>query len=140
MSDGAIAQVERLQAIAALGDPVKLVTQHVLHAGLYSRTIRIPADVFIVGVRIKRTTVVIVQGDALVWLDDDAVRITGYAVLPAAAGRKQVFRALTETHVTMLFATSAATVEEAEREFTDEIEDLLSRRDDADNEIIITGA
>ena len=41
--------------------------------------------------------------------------------------------------MTMLFATKATTVADAENEFTDEADTLMSRNEDAKNFIIITG-
>jgi hypothetical protein len=59
-------------------------------------------------------------------------------VIPASAGRKQVFVSRSTVTITMLFPTLARTVEEAEAEFTDEAAGLLSRRQDA-NTVVITG-
>jgi hypothetical protein len=73
-------------------------------------------------------------------MGEEVRRVTGYQVVPAAAGRKQAFRAVADTHITMVFPTNARTVDEAEREFSDEFERLASRKDGAVNEAIITGA
>jgi hypothetical protein len=67
------------------------------------------------------------------------VHVQGYAVLPASAGRKQAFVAQADTRLTMVFPTSAKTVEQAEREFTDEIYLLGSRHGAAANHVVITG-
>lgn len=142
MSAAAIEKIRRLQCAAGALPPATLETQHIIHAGLYARTILIPANAtekgLIAGALIKIATIVIIQGDVVVWLGEESRRITGYAVLPGSAGRKQAFLAIEPTFVTMLFATKALTVEEAEREFTDESADLVSRRPGADNKIIIT--
>lgn len=118
---------------------VALHTHHTLHGGVYTRTVRIPAGVIIVGALIKIPTTVIVSGDCLVTTDGEIMGLDGYGVLRASAGRKQVFRALTNTYLTMLFRTDAQTVEDAEAEFTDEAESLLSRREGASNSMAITG-
>lgn len=119
---------------------IKIHTQHILHAGMYARTIIIPAGVRLTGALIKIPTMVIVSGDALIIRgENDGLRVTGAAVLPAGAGRKQVFAAIAETTVTMLFPTSATTAEQAEEEFTDEADMLFSRLDPELNTIIITG-
>ncbi len=70
---------------------------------------------------------------------DKPMRLTGHCVIPASAHRKQAFTAHEDTYLTMSFATGAATVEEAEDEFTDEAALLLSRRPDSPNEVTITG-
>ncbi len=140
MSPQAIANVAALEEIALALPQVPIHTTHVLHAGLYSRTIRIPAGVVLTGALIKIPTMVIVSGDCIVSSGEaQGLRITGAAVLPASAGRKQVFAAYEETSVTMIFATSAKTIEQAEAEFTDDAELLFSRRDPDTNTIIITG-
>lgn len=139
MSDEAIHSVHRLQSAEAELPQVPLDTQHVLHAGLYARTLRLPDGVEMTAALIKRPTLVIVVGDALVWLGAETHRLSGHNVLPASAGRKQVFFALTETFITMVFPTDAKTVEEAEAQFTDEASLLASRREDAHNTTVITG-
>ena len=139
MDETAIRKVRALQQNDAALPQIALDTHHVLHAGLYARTVRLPPGVRLTGALIKIATLVIVQGDTFVWLGAESRRLTGYAVLPASAGREQAFVSVAETFITMIFPTRARTVEEAEREFTDDHELLASRHQDAHNEIIITG-
>lgn len=139
MTPAAICRVRELQAVTAEMPQVDIETQHHFHAGLYSRTIMVPAGTMIVGALIKIPTLLIVEGDARVFLGGQSRHFTGYNVFPASANRKQVFVAITDTYITMVFPTEAKTVEEAERQFTDEADNLVSRRDGADNQIIITG-
>ena len=113
-------------------------TEHVLHAGMYARTVRLEANVLIVGVLIKRPTMLVVHGYAQVFAGDRWYSIEGYNVIPASAGRKQMYVTSQPTEITMLFPTKAKTVEEAEAEFTDEAEGLISRKSDNDL-IVITG-
>ena len=129
MSSAQVDQVAALEAAALERTQVDLPVDHFLHGGIYARTVLVPAGVLITGALIKIPTVLIVRGDAMVYVGDESHRLTGYAVLPAAAHRKQAFCALAPTHLTMIFPTGAATVEDAEREFTDEVEKLQSRRD-----------
>jgi hypothetical protein len=144
MSAEAIARVRQFQNITAAMPQGRLDTDHLFHAGTYLRTILIPANAtekgLISGALIKIATVVIIHGDVIVSLgDDEPRRITGYAILSASAGRKQAFLAIEPTYITMLFATEANDVEDAEREFTDEADDLASRRPGAVNRVIVTG-
>lgn len=139
MSEATLAKVRALEDRAFELPQVSTETHHVLHAGLYARTILLPAGTMITGALIKIATLVIVEGDALVWLGDTSKRLKGYTVLPASAGRKQAFFALDDSHITMIFPTDAYNVEGAEIEFTDEHERLASRREDARNLTIITG-
>lgn len=117
---------------------IGLKTQHVLHAGLYCRTVMLPEGTQMVGVLIKIPTMVIVSGDAFVRLEDGWHHLLGYNVLTASAIRKQHFFANEDTHISMFFPSLARTVDEAEREFTDEFANLLSRRINAGDETIIT--
>lgn len=140
MAPDAIARVANLEKMI-LGLPqVKIHTHHVIHAGMYARTIVIPAGVVLTGALVKRPTLLMVIGDVLVSRgDEEGVRITGSAVIPASAGRKQVFIAHADTTVTMVFPTQATTIEQAESEFTDDTDMLMSRRDPETNNVIITG-
>lgn len=138
MHQEAIDNVRRMEKLNAEMPQVPIRTEHVIHAGMYSRTVFLPAGTAITGVLVKIPTLLIIQGDAVVYVGGGAIRITGYAVLPADAGRKQAFIAKSDVHLTMIFPTNAKTVEAAEREFTDEYELLASHRDDL-NEIVVTG-
>jgi hypothetical protein len=139
MSDAAIAQVRALEAEALKLPQVDIATSHVFHAGVYARTIVIPAGVLLTGALIKCATLLIVSGEVFVFLDDEgATGFSGYTVLPASAGRKVAFFARTDTHLTMIFATDAADVAEAEGEFTGEPELLLSRLPGAANTVTRT--
>ena len=113
-------------------------TLHVIHGGMYSRTVLVPADHIIVGVLVKVPTQVIVCGTADVLMGDMIKRIAGYNVLPGQAGRKGVFVAVTDIFITMIFKTNAKTVEDAEAEFTDELENLASHRQECGNVFVKT--
>lgn len=129
MGPVALDRVRRLEALAMALPQVAIGTEHVFHAGVYARTIKVPAGVMITGVLIKIPTLLIVQGDAIVHVEDGPLELHGYNVVPASAGRKQAFVALTDTHLTMIFATEAGDVDAAERQFTDELDKLMTRRE-----------
>jgi len=129
MDEAAIDNVRQLTAAMAELPQVPIRTEHILHAGLYARTVFVPAGVIITGVLIKIPTLLIVHGDAMVYIGGASLRLEGYNVVPAAAGRRQVFVAESDLHLTMLFASDAASVDQAERQFTDEFEQLVSRKE-----------
>lgn len=135
-SPNALAKVGTFEAWLAELPQIELRTEHVIHAGMYSRTITIPPGAAVTSALIKRATLLIVVGD--VTLTDGAapMRLTGHNTLPASAGRKSAWFAHQETRLTMIFPTSARTVEEAEREFTDDVSTLMSRHNA--NDILIT--
>lgn len=118
---------------------VEIDTEHLFHAGLYGRTITLPAGICLTNAFIKIPTVLIVQGSILILGNNGWDRLDGYNVIPCSAGRKQVAWAITDCQATMLFATAAKTVEEAEVEFTDDYELLFSRKDGYRNIVKITG-
>jgi hypothetical protein len=130
MSSAAVYDVRRLETASLAQPQVPIPTQHTLHAGMYARTVLIPAGVLITGALIKIPTILIVSGHAMMYGCDGPVELCGYAVFSAFAGRKQAFVAVTDTYLTMVFPTKATTVEEAENEFTDEVDLLASRRDE----------
>ena len=137
MSLASVDVVSRLAEEARKIPQVQIKITHVLHAGTYARTAHIPAGVMITGVLIKIPTILIVSGECLVYIGDDVRELRGYNVLSANAHRKQVFIAKSDTDMTMFFASSAKTVEEAEEEFTNEYENLFSRDADAINHVLI---
>jgi hypothetical protein len=139
MSVAAIDKVRALEAEVRKLPQLQLTTHHVLHGGMYARTITIPAGSVITGVFIQVPTVLIVNGHAVVNTSDEAMTLVGHNVLAASAHRRQAFVAIEETHLTMVFATQAQTIEQAEDEFTNEAHLLISRHDDAINHITITG-
>jgi hypothetical protein len=137
MSAGAIRAVRALEERVLALPQVPIETRHVLHAGMYARTICIPAGVLITGAHITIATLLIVSGHATLFIGGEDVELAGYAVVPASAGRKQAIYAHADTLLTMLFATAAPSVEQAEQEFTDEPGRLASRR--AANHVTTTG-
>lgn len=136
MAPVAIERARAIEAVAKQLPQVPVTLDHVLHGGMYARTVRIPAGVMLTGALIKIPTVLVFSGHATVYVGDGTAEVDGYQVIPAAAGRKQVFIAHEDTDLTMLFPTSAQSVEEAEREFTDEWRALLRSARDT---VTITG-
>lgn len=139
MSAEAIDKVRQLEAFTREFPQVEISTEHVLHGGMYARTICIPAGVVLTGVFIRVPTLLVFDGNATVNAGEDAVTLVGYHVLAASAHRRQAFLAHADTRLTMVFATQAKTVAEAEDEFTDEAHLLFSRKPGAINRINITG-
>lgn len=114
---------------AALTLPqVHITTEHVLHGGMYARTIRIPANTMLTGAMTSCDNLCIVSGDITVTTDDGARRLTGFHVLPARAGAKRAGITHADTCWTTIIPTNAATVTEAENQLTGEAEMLQTRR------------
>lgn len=129
MSDDAVAKVSAFEDYALQLPQVEIRTSHAFHAGMYARTIMLPAGTVLTGALIKIATVLIVSGDVTAYIGGETIDFNGYHVLPADEHRKQAFVAHSDTYLTMIFPTGAATIEDAENEFTDEAHKLISRKD-----------
>ncbi len=138
MSRDEVAKVRALETHLVQMPQVPIATLHHFHAGLYARTIRIPAGVMLTGALIKIPTLLIVSGHVTVFIGGEEQELSGYHVLLGQTGRKQAFLAHRDTDLTMAFATQAETVEQAEAEFTEET-DLLMSRQQAGNLTLIGG-
>ena len=139
MSAESINKVRQLEDCILKCPQADIPVEHVIHAGVYARTITIPAGIVLTGALIKIPTLLVVSGRSRVFLGDGTIEITGQHVIPASAGRKQAFYAIENTSITMIFHTQAKTVQEAEKEFTDEYERLTSNKSETTNIINITG-
>ena len=118
---------DRIDEMAAVATCV-FPTEQMLHAGCYVRTCICPAGSILAGAVIKVPTVVVVHGVCSVTTGSKTLHIDGFAVLKGAAGRATVWRATTETTITMVYASEATSCEAAEEEFTDEFQKLFTRR------------
>lgn len=124
MSAKAIAQVRDLETAASKLPQADPTIEHMFHAGMYSRTVKLERDMVITGALVKLATLLIVSGHVIVYIDGEAYDLEGYHVFAAQSNRKQAFVAKDPTWITMIFPTSARTVVDAEIEFTDETDKL----------------
>ena len=138
MTGAALDNVRAMEKLVGLAPQYAVETHHVIHGGMYCRTILLPAGHILTGALVKVPTMLTINGCVGVYLGDaGCVEISGHAVLPASPGRKQVFVSHTDTYISMAFATNAQSVEEAEGFMTDEIDNLMSRSNM--NTVVITG-
>ena len=115
------------EALAVLPQ-VEIQMDHSIYAGIYTRTVFVPKNVVVVGVLVKKATTLIVSGHAKIFIGDQVTEAKGYLVMQGEPNRKQAALAIADTYFTMQFATNATTVEEAEAEFTDEVEQLQNHQ------------
>ena len=132
-------RIEEFEAFCRVQPQIEPVMEHLLHAGMYFRTARVEANQVFTNVLVTIPTVLIVNGVAAVNVNGRWHWLRGYNVLAAAAHRKSIYLTQSATDFTMAFPSQAATVEEAEREFTDESEQLLSRSQGERDLVMITG-
>lgn len=102
--------------------------EHFLHGGMYVRTIKMPKGTVGIGAFIKVPTVVVINGHLRLNSGEKVYEVKGYKVLKGQAQRKQMAVALEDSEFTMMFATQAKTLEEAEKEFTDDFERLQNHK------------
>ena len=128
MGSADIDRVKKLESFTSKMPQIDINIEHHIHAGTYIRTATIPKGVMITGALIKVDTILVVMGHVTVYIGKEFITMSGHNVLKASANRKQVFIAHEETKLSMIFATNSKTVEEAEAEFTDEVEKLTTRK------------
>lgn len=122
-----IDKVRTVEALSKQRAQVKISVKHYLHGGAYVRTVQLPAGVMITGAHIRIDTNLVVNGHAMIHDGHEWRENIGYNVMTCAADRKQIFVAISDTDLTMFFATDAKTVEEAEERFTNEFLMLQNR-------------
>lgn len=136
MSLESIAQVQALEEAVSKLPQAAPTIEHMFHAGMYARTVRLERDMVITGALVKLATVLIVSGNVIVYVDGEAYELDGYHVFAAQSNRKQAFVAKESTWITMIFPTSARSVVDAEMEFTDETNKLSPF---VEHNVIVTG-
>jgi hypothetical protein len=139
MKRHALEKVAEFVTAARKMPQVPFVTEHVIHGGMYARTVRVPAHTMLAGVLIKVPTILIVDGDIVMYTGEEVIRHTGYNVFPASASRQAAFLMLSEVRMTMMLATSLSSVRDIEKSFTDDYEMLPSLENASAHRIVITG-
>ena len=103
-----------------------LEPKHLIHAGMYCRSARIPKGTLFTGCQIKKDTISVIYGDILVGTEEGLVRLTGFNVVPAISGRMRVGYTYADTYWATLNTTNAKSISEVEKEMTDD--ELLSNK------------
>ena len=123
--DLALEKVMTLESELLKQEQVPVFTHHVLHGGMYTRSIFVPQGTVMTGALIEVATVLIIVGEVLVYIGSEVVELSGYNVVPAAKHRKQAFVAKSDVYMTSVFPTEATTIEQAEQQFTSEFEKYI---------------
>jgi hypothetical protein len=140
MSQEAMQKVEELDMLLKQHpNQISIATDHVIHGGVYYRTLCVPAGTLLSGSLVKVNTTLVIHGDCTFYVDGEPMRFRGANIVPAFAGRKQAVYAHEDTIITMSFATDAVTVAEAEEAFTDDAYRLGSRKYPECNTYLVTG-
>jgi hypothetical protein len=130
MTPEAISTVNRMRAISLTMPQIDNRIEHALHGGMYHRTGHYPKGAILTSVFVRVPTLLIVRGEVDIFVgEENIVRVRGYEVVEGQANRQPAFHFLADTDMTMVFATGAATVEDAEEEITPEPHMLQNRRE-----------
>lgn len=119
---------------------VHFPAEHLIHGGMYARTVLIPAGIAATGAELNVDTISILFGDITVSTDDGVQRLTGWHVLPASSGTKRVGVVHADTYWTTVMVNPASTVPEAEALMTDDHQRLLTNRVLPDNTLYLQEA
>jgi len=107
---------------------VQIEVKHVFVNGMCTRTIMIPKGTQLVGAVHLTDHVNIMCGDITIFSDEGSHRLTGYHVLPSAAGTKRIGITHEDTCWTTILRTDLQTAEE--------VEALLTAKDYDDERVI----
>lgn len=127
--DSYIDRVRQFEQAFINAPQVDLQTSHVIHGGMYARTIFIPAGTVVTGALTSLDNICIINGNITVTTDTGTQHLIGCHVLPASKGYKRIGFAHEDTYWTMMIRTDASSIEQAEDEATVESNRLQTRRD-----------
>jgi GNAT superfamily N-acetyltransferase len=140
MTEHSIERVKALRAAAFDEPEIPVPTLHTIHGGIYTRTVFVPAGTGMTGTELNKATTLIVQGHAEIFTGEpENLVVRGFNTILGSAGRTQAIKAISDVHLAMVMATERQTLDEVEREMTDEYELLASRRQPEFNHTVITG-
>lgn len=123
-----VATVRQLEGFLLSLPQVHIDTTHLIHNGMCARTIFIPAGVMATGALSRIDTINIFIGDITVTTNEGTRRLTGYNVIPGAAGHKRAGITHADTWWTTVWPTQLTDVDDVMAEYTEESDMLLSKR------------
>lgn len=130
-----VESVREFEKFALTLPQIEIQTVHNVFGGMCARTIFIPAGVVVTGALIDVDNICISSGDITVTTDCGTNRLTGYHVINASSGKKRVGFTHADTYWTMIFKTDKTDIEEIEKEFTSESEQLQTNQIRKGNEL-----
>lgn len=121
-------KVEQFEKALLTLPQVQIPTEHLVHGGMYARTVFVPAGTYSVGATLNCDTISIVMGTVELVTDNGTVIIEGFNVIPANAGIKRAGRFLTDTYwcTVMAVPESVTTPAAAEEFMTDDFNRLIN--------------
>ena len=106
-----------------------LPVQHLVHGGMYARTIRVKAGMYAVGAMLNHDNISVMVGDCTCSTNDGMMRLTGFNVVPASAGVKRVgyFHSDTDWTMIMRIPDGMRDVDEIEQYITCEYQKIQTQ-------------
>ena len=138
-SSSEIAKVSTLRELMRAQAQTHFITQHLVHGGMYVRTVLVPDGQLVAGVRMLVPTVTIVDGHVTIYRENGNMQLTGHHVIPGSAGRMIAFMTHSEVAMDMFYPTKLTDVHEIQKEFTDEHAMLVPLHNLSEHRIIVTG-
>ena len=81
-SPAMLAQLNEINKLILAQPQIELTTEHIIHGGMYARTIRLAPSTKMMGSLIMQATILIVHGDCSVLIGDSRIELTGFNVIP----------------------------------------------------------
>jgi hypothetical protein len=134
-----MAKIQDMTTIIRKAGSEKFKTKHLVHGGVYTRTVIVPTHTLFTGVLLKVPTTLIVVGKISIYVGEKTILLRGYNVLPGSADRQCAFYTHSTVGMSMSLATTATSVEEIQKEFTDETHLLVPLENTDEHEIVVTG-
>jgi hypothetical protein len=139
LTSKALANVRKLTVLARAQPQTQFVTEHWIHGCIYKRAVLIPVNQLVTGVLIKVPTYLTIVGNVTMYTSKGPVEFNGVNVVPGSIGRASAFLTNSVVWMSMEFSTKAKTVEDAQKEFTDEVDMLVPLSQADAHRIVITG-
>lgn len=127
-SENELATMRGVNDVIRTFPQVDVPTDHFIHAGCYARTCLVKAGVLMGAAEIIVPTVLVVSGKCEIFNGGKKAIVDGFVVLRGEPHRQVAVKAITDTYMTMIYATDKTDPVDCEEEFTDQTDQLFTRR------------
>jgi len=127
-SENELATMREVNDVIRTFPQVDVPTDHFVHAGCYARTCVVKAGVLMGAAEIIVPTVLVVSGKCEIFNGGKKAIVDGFVILRGEPHRQVAVKAITDTYMTMIYATDKTDPVACEEEFTDQTDQLFTRR------------
>lgn len=127
-SENELATMREVNDVIRTFPQVDVPTDHFVHAGCYARTCVVKAGILMGAAEIIVPTVLVVSGKCEIFNGGKKAIVDGFVVLRGEPHRQVAVKAITDTYMTMIYATDKTDPVACEEEFTDQTDQLFTRR------------